>query len=191
VLLALIAALLFSLALMHLSAPTVPTVTPQSLAIASTTPSPAPTRHVYPQRILSIPALNLTRTIVETPLDAETNGWDISTLEQSVGHLYGTAPLGSDGNAALIGHITMSDNTAGPFVDLSRLAPGNLIYVQKDDHRYTYAVEQARIVAPDDLSVLAPTTQTTLTLLTCTGWDVPSQRYTERLVVIAHLIAVE
>jgi LPXTG-site transpeptidase (sortase) family protein len=187
----LIAALLLVLGSVLLFAPAAPTPTPQSLVTASAAPSLAPTHHIYPQRILSIPALNLTRAIVETQFDVKTNGWDISTLEQSVGHLYGTAPLGSGGNAAIIGHITLPDNTPGPFLDLSRLAPGDLIYVQKDDHRYTYAVEQARIVAPDDLSVLAPTTQTTLTLLTCTGWDVASQRYTERLVVVAYLVTVE
>jgi sortase (surface protein transpeptidase) len=71
------------------------------------------------------------------------------------------------------------------------LAPGDLIYAQKDNHRYTYAIEQARIVAPDDLSVLAPTTQTTLTLLTYIRRDVTSQRCTERLVVVTHLVTVE
>ncbi len=172
---------------------------PQPMATPRATPSeappsvvltlPPPTHVRYPQRILSIPALDVYRPIVEIPI--QDGRWQIDAMGQDVGHLAGTAPFDGVGNAVLIGHITLTDNTYGPFINLAQLVPGDEVIVQHGAHRYIYRVARVRVVAPDDLSVVAPTDTPTLTLLTCTGWDVPAQRYTQRLIVIAHLVSIE
>ncbi|MBN1286948.1 MAG: class E sortase [Anaerolineae bacterium] len=162
-----------------------PTASARPMVVTVVPPTVAPPE----QQILSIPALGLNRHIVLVPV--EDGRWDIDDLGLNVGRLAGTAHIGDGGNTVIVGHITLPDHIDGPFIDLAALAPGSEVVVQTGDHRYTYTVEGSRVVAPDDLSVVAPTDRTTLTLMTCTGWDVPSQRYTERLVVTARLVETE
>lgn len=166
-----------------------PPVTPSpSFTSVIVTPIP-PTRTLPQQQLLSIPALNLNRPIVLVPIDD--GRWDIDGLGLDVGRLAGTAHIGDGGNVVIVGHVTLPDNKEGPFIDLATLSPGSQVVIQKGNHRYFYEVESLQVVAPDDLSVVAPTDYVMLTLMTCTGWDVPSQRYTERLVVRARLVKKE
>lgn len=106
-----------------------------------------------PEGILRIPALQLT-----VPIYAGTRRTE---LDRGVGHVEGTASLNSAGNAAIAGHRD------GFFRSLQRIKPGESVYVQTIDRTRRYRVVQTRIVAPSEVSVLAPTALPSLTLITC------------------------
>ncbi len=88
-------------------------------------------------------------------------GEDESVLQRGVGHLADTPWMGQDGNVALAGH---RDTVFRP---LEGIQSGDVIEVTTVDGIVTYSVEQVTIVSPDDLSVLAPSGGSTLTLITC------------------------
>lgn len=107
----------------------------------------------FPQGILRIPALGLTVPIYP--------GTSSSELNRGVGHVEGTAPLDSAGNAAIAGHRD------GFFRVLSGIERGQTLYVETLAGTRRYRVTETRIVAPSDVSVLAPTGYPSLTLVTC------------------------
>ena len=106
-----------------------------------------------PLGILRIPRLRIEVPILE--------GTDDATLNRGVGHIEDTAPPGSDGNAGLAGHRD------GFFRALKDIAPGDAIELQTLEGQEAYRVERTWIVDPDDVSVLDPTTNRSLTLVTC------------------------
>jgi sortase A len=114
--------------------------------------------------------------------------WDVSKLFTWAGHLVGTGRLGEPGNAALAGHILLKDGREGAFRWLERLQPGDEVQVYADDWRYTYQVTTTRVVPPTEVSVLAPTSDPVLTLITCTNWSILRGEYTDRFVVQARLV---
>ncbi len=114
--------------------------------------------------------------------------WDVSRLFTWAGHLVGTGRLGEAGNAGLAGHISLKDGRDGAFRWLERLQPGDEVQVYADGRRYTYQVTSRRVVPPTEVSVLDPTSDPTLTLITCTNWSVLRGEYTERFVVQAQLV---
>jgi sortase A len=88
-------------------------------------------------------------------------GVDNRTLRRAVGHVPETALPGEDGNMALAGH---RDSFFRP---LKRAVEGDVIHLRTPDGDYTYVVRDTRIVGPAEMSVLAPTPEPTLTLITC------------------------
>ena len=60
------------------------------------------------------------------------------------------------------------------------------IYLLTAEGQYLYEVKRKIVVANTDLSVVQPTAEPRVTLITCTGtWDFRTQDYLQRLVVIA------
>jgi len=114
--------------------------------------------------------------------------WDVSKLFTWAGYLVGTGRLGEPGNAALAGHILLKDGREGAFRWLERLQAGDEVQVYADGRRYTYQVTSSRVVLPTEVSVLAPTSEAVLTLITCTNWSTLRGEYTERFVVQARLV---
>jgi len=137
---------------------------------------------------LVIPALELDLPVVELPITD--NGWDVSGITHEVAHLGGTANPGEKNNMVLAGHITLTRG-AGPFVHLEDLEIGDLVIVYAGEKAYTYRVVSKGSVAPTDVYVAHPTSDATLTLLTCTNWDPEQQGYLERLIVVAKLVESE
>lgn len=88
-------------------------------------------------------------------------GVDARTLSRAVGHVPGTAAPGSDGNSALSAHRDTF------FRPLESIRPGDRIQISTLDEDVTYIVSDTRIVSPTEVSVLAPTDERTLTLITC------------------------
>jgi sortase A len=88
-------------------------------------------------------------------------GTDAATLERAVGHIAHTALPGEPGNAAFAGHRDTF------FRGLRQVRTGDRIAVTTRSGRHEYVVRDARVVSPDDLSVLDPTPTPTLTLVTC------------------------
>ncbi|MGA8408036.1 MAG: class D sortase [Candidatus Acidiferrales bacterium] len=103
--------------------------------------------------LLEIPRLD-TSAIVE-------EGVSTGTLWKAVGHMPGTALPGQSGNAVLAGHRDTY------FSGLGDLKVGDLVGFKSPTATYSYRVESARVVEPDDDSVLSASKDATLTLITC------------------------
>jgi sortase A len=82
-------------------------------------------------------------------------------LRRAAGHLTGTAQPGSEGNVVIAGH---RDTFFRPLKDIRA---GDTIVVETPDGDFRYLVESTAIVSPTTVSVLAPTAERTLTLITC------------------------
>jgi sortase A len=119
-----------------------------------------------------IPSINVDVPVVEGDNDEQ--------LKKGAGHHIGSANPGERGNCFLSGH---NDIYGEIFRDLDKVRVGDEIIVYAGQQPYRYQVRAARIVEPDDVSVMYPTSTPVLTLLTCYPYMVD----THRLVVIAEL----
>jgi sortase A len=89
------------------------------------------------------------------------NGTDDFNLNRGVGRVKGTAWIDTDGNLGIAGH---RDGFFRPLKDIQK---GDTIDLQTARGTVTYEVSSITIVDPDDVSVLAPTQERTITLVTC------------------------
>jgi sortase A len=88
-------------------------------------------------------------------------GSDARTLQLAVGHIPGTAYPGEPGNVGLAGHRDTF------FRQLRDIRPDDVIEMVTTEGRFTYRVQRTDIVQPSDVWVLDPTTEPSLTLVTC------------------------
>lgn len=123
---------------------------------------------------LEIPRLRVSAIVRE--------GVDERTLRRAVGHVSETARPGDAGNIALAAHRDTF------FRPLKQIRVGDRIRVSTPERDFDYVVSDTRVVAPDDVSVLAPTSESTLTLITCFPFDMTGPA-PDRFVVRA--VAVE
>jgi sortase A len=100
-----------------------------------------------------IPRLLLSAVVVE--------GIDETTLRRGVGHIPGTALPGERGNVGLAGH---RDTLFRPLKDLRIRDEVQFSTVSGD---FRYVVESLNVVAPNNVAVLAPSSENVLTLVTC------------------------
>jgi LPXTG-site transpeptidase (sortase) family protein len=135
---------------------------------------------------LTIPQLGIEASVIEASIVAQQ--WDVSRLTTEVAHLEGTVYPGEPGNAALAGHITIPGAGWGPFKDLGMLQSGDRVFIERGEETFIYEVIEQKTVDADAVEVVFPTQDTRLTLLTCTGWDIDLQHYSQRMVVVAQLI---
>ena len=92
-------------------------------------------------------------------------GVDTRTLRGSAGHVPGTALPGQPGNAAFAAHRDTF------FRSLSGIRTGDAIQVTTPTGEFHYQVTGTRVVDPEEVSVLDPTPDATLTLVTCYPFD--------------------
>jgi sortase (surface protein transpeptidase) len=145
---------------------------------------------------LRIPQIGVDAPIVPVGLDpdgalAAPEGPDV------VGwYRYGPTP-GQRGNVLLDGHVDWTSRQTGiphgaVFWNLTKLSPGSQITITEDTRDYVYAVsEKLRFHWQDakGASVLQPSTDARITLITCGGaFDRATRNYSMRDVVIAHLV---
>ena len=127
-----------------------------------------------PLALLRIPSIGLEVPVLE--------GTDDFTLNRAVGRIEGTARPGQPGNVGIAGHRD------GYFRGLKDVGVGVAIELETPGDSRTYRVSDVRIVSPDDVSVLDPTPEPTLTLVTCYPFyfvgDAP-KRYIVRAVAAA------
>lgn len=135
---------------------------------------------------LAIPALNLDAPILLAPIENQT--WKVDHLGQAIGHLEGTAPPGSNSNLVLAGHVTLAAGVPGPFIELGRLAPGDLVVVYKEGREFQYVVDGQQTVDRTAVEVTYPTDTGQITLITCENWNNITGRYDQRLVVTGALV---
>lgn len=102
---------------------------------------------------VSIPRINMDAIVVE--------GASRKQLSIGPGHVVDTAMPGEPGNAVITGHRDTF------FRNIYELKKGDVIIVRRNGHVFKYQVTGKKIVEPDDLSVLKPTIDPQLTLITC------------------------
>jgi sortase A len=121
---------------------------------------------------LQIPRINLDAMVTE--------GTSREQLLEGPGHLEHTALPGENGNAVITAHRDTF------FRHIFQLETGDEIVVQRNGRAFRYEVTGKKIVKPEDTSVIAPSSDAELTLITCypTYYIGPAP---ERLVVFAKL----
>jgi len=102
---------------------------------------------------IDIPRLSLSVIVME--------GTSSKTLRRAAGHISGTALPGRPGNVGISGHRDTF------FRPLRNIEPNDTITLTTTAGAYRYRVLSTRIVGPDDVTVLAPGENETLTLVTC------------------------
>lgn len=98
---------------------------------------------------------------------------------------------GLGGNTALAGHVTLRDGGNGPFRYIYDLRYGDTVFVYTERNIYEYKVRDQFTVEATDMSAIAPTHESQLTLITCSDWDAITGFYTKRLIVQADLMGVK
>lgn len=141
--------------------------------VAEVTPLPVPTRGAEHARRIIVPAIGVDAPVVE--------GDDWESLKKGAGHYIGSANPGERGNAVISAH---NDIYGEIFRRLPELSVGDELTLQTPSTSYTYVVEQTRIVAPTEVSVMDGTSTPVLTLISCYPYRVD----THRIVVIASLV---
>lgn len=119
------------------------------------------------------------------------HGCDDSVLSKGVGHIFGTSlPVGGKGTHTFISAHTGMNNQK-MFTDLELLEIGDVFYLNTLGERYTYRVEDIRVVDPYAMDVIrtAAADEDKATLITCTPYGVNSHRLIvtgERVVLSEH-----
>lgn len=112
---------------------------------------------------------------------AVNEGTDDKTLKYSVGHFKDTAMPGEKGNFSVAGH---RNYTFGEYFNrLDELENGDEITIETINGTYKYIVYNKEVVLPEQVEVLNPTKDSTMTLITCT----PIRKATHRLIINAKL----
>lgn len=123
--------------------------------------------------IMVIPKINLTVAVVE--------GTDEEDLKYAVGRFEGTGLPGEKGNFAVAGHRSYTYSEY--FNRADELEIGDEIIVRTKKGEFTYVVYEQKVVEPTEISVLDPTKDATITLVTCT----PIRIATHRLIIKGRL----
>lgn len=122
---------------------------------------------------LVISKINMDAIVVE--------GASRKELSDGPGHMTETATPGETGNAVITAHRDTF------FRHIYELTKGDHIEIRRNGHVFTYQVTGKRIVEPEDVSVIKPTNDPQLTLITCypTYYIGPAP---QRLVVFSKLV---
>jgi LPXTG-site transpeptidase (sortase) family protein len=144
---------------------------------------------------IEIPKLQLNSSVVEVSwietydADGRKNlEWEVARY--AVGHHATSASPGESSNIVLSGHV---GGYGKVFRNLDQLIPNDHILLTSGDKAYTYVVAETFIVEENNASAIqqkenvrfiAPTTNETLTLITCWPPSGPD-KYTQRLIVRA------
>ncbi len=126
---------------------------------------PLPTASPEQAIRLQIPAIKIDAPIVQG------DGWE--QLKKGVGQQVGSPLPGKAGNLVLSAH---NDVFGEIFRDLDKLKEGDVITVFTSQHTYVYKVKQTRIVEPSQVEVIAPTEDSTITLISCYPYMVDNKR---------------
>jgi sortase A len=135
----------------------------RSMTLSANAPSPPvpidePAQHAPIAVGEAIAALSIPRVRLSTMV---LHGSDAQTLQRGPGHLERTALPGDTGNIVIAGH---RDSFFRP---LRHVQVGDDIFVETRGGHFHYRVTWMRVVGPREVSVIAPTSEETLTLVTC------------------------
>lgn len=163
------------------------------LAKASNTHNALPAQAItyYAPKLLSIPKINLTASIVAVGLDSQKRMGVPNNFVDVGWYDLGYKP-GEHGSAVLDGHSDDFHGNPAVFYNLDQLQKGDQIYVTDQKGKtYTYIVTDSIVYPQNDLplqQIFASNDKTRLNLITCHGiWDNSIQTYNERTVIYAVL----
>ena len=114
---------------------------------------------------LRVPAINVDAPVVP--------GDDWESLKNGIGLNASSSAAGKPGNVILSGH---NDIFGQVFRDLDQLKPGDEIIVLTEKNAYTYSVQNTEVVLPNQVEVMAQTTDETITLISCYPYLVDDKR---------------
>ncbi len=134
---------------------------------------PAPPASAAQAIRIQIPSIKVDAPVVQG------DGWE--QLKKGVAQHIGSADPGVDGNVVLSAH---NDVYGEIFRYLDRLQPGDQIILYTQERQYTYVVDRTVIVKPTQVEVMAPTVDSTVTLISCYPYLVDK----DRIVVFAKLL---
>jgi sortase A len=124
-------------------------------------PTPGPEQAIQ----IQIPGINVDAPVVQG------DSWE--QLKKGVAQHIGSADPGQQGNLVLSAH----DDVYGEiFRYLDQLENGDQIIIYSAKHSYTYIVTNIEIVDPTDVEVMAPTSDPTVTLISCYPYMVDTKR---------------
>ena len=147
-------------------------------ALASVSPTTSPWDGVRPTHI-RIPRVNLDTDIVEGGFSL--SGWDVPRY--TAVHYWPIAGIpGTRGNIVIAGHVGYRDTI---FNQLPDVAVGDEIVLSIGQNERRYTITTIWTVLPTDSWTMAPTSDETLTLITC----IPINVYNHRLIVRAVPVA--
>lgn len=124
-----------------------------------TQPPPPPAIRIRPPQ----PGETVAKLIIPR-LDAQlyvVEGDDAAELRRGPGHLTGSAMPGSRGNCIIAGHRDTH------FRILKDIREGDDIVLETSHGEYLYRVRKTRVISPGNVSVLEPTPDPQLSLITC------------------------
>jgi sortase A len=122
---------------------------------------------------IKIPKIGLDMVFVE--------GISLDDLRKGPGHYPESALPGQPGNVAIAGHRT---TYLHPFWSLNELVPGDKVILRTRRGSFTYRIEWVRVVGPKDWTVVAPTSEPSVTLTTCEPRFSAAQRLIARGVLV-------
>jgi sortase A len=125
---------------------------------------------------IRIPRIDAKYAVVE--------GTNTADLRKGPGHYPSTTVPGLPGTVAIAGHRT---TYLAPFRDVNELKAGDPVVVDMPYARFTYAVQQVKIVSPDDIGVTRSVGYDRLVLTACH----PLYSAAQRIVVFARLMRTE
>jgi sortase A len=132
-------------------------------------PTPGPQQAIQ----IDIPAINVHNWSI-----VQGDGWE--QLKKGVAQHIPSANPGENGNVVLSGH----DDVYGEvFRYLDKLQPGDQVILYTMQRQYIYLVTETRIVEPNQVEVMNPTSDPTVTLISCYPYMVDKKR----IVVFAKL----
>ena len=123
---------------------------------------------------IEIPRANVSAAILD--------GVDEDTLSRAVGHVPGTAYPGETH-----GRIGLAAHRDSFFRQLGALKPGDIIRLEAGRRVQEYRVELTQVVKPERTEVLAPSSESLLTLITCYPFDYLGSA-PDRFIVNARLV---
>jgi sortase A len=125
---------------------------------------------------LEAPSVKMSAAVLE--------GSDDTTLRRGAGHIEDTPFPGQAGNVGIAGH---RDTVFRP---LRNIQVGDALQLTTADSLYRYRISKTLIVGPDDVYVLDPTKEPTLTLVTCFPFEYVGHA-PKRFIVQAQLVGEE
>jgi sortase A len=146
------------------AAPPAPVKVPQAPPVDPRAPTP-----IIPIGEIRIPKIGLVHRVYE--------GVTLTVIDQGPGHWPGSAMPGEIGNTVFAGHRVTHTH---PMRNIDQSVPGDEVIFATNAGVFTYRVTGHEIVTPQDVHIVNPTPDATMTIFGCHPPGSAKQRYVVR-----------
>lgn len=133
-------------------------------------PSPTPSPSVSQDYQLAIDRISV-KVPITLNVDGNNEAAYLKALETAVAHYQGTARPGEVGNAFIFGHSDYYKNKPGQFKEifksLNKVKKDDQVVITHGSERYEYKVYRSEIIKDTDFSVLKPSQEEIISIMTC------------------------